>query len=173
VDPAALTAAQKELRRKAHETLAKADDDYGRRLAFNTVVSAVMELSNEIGRFEDDSEAGRAVVREALELAVLVLSPIAPHVCHELWFALGHETPLVEARWPAVDPAALERDAVELVVQVNGKVRARVEVPAGADEETAKARALAEENVRRFTEGKTLRKVIHVPDKLLNLVVGG
>ena len=173
VDPGALTAAQKELRRRAHETLSKADDDYGRRLAFNTVVSAVMELSNEIGRFEDDSEAGRAVVREALEIAVLVLSPIAPHVCHELWFALGHEEPLVDAHWPEVDPAALERDAVELVVQVNGKVRARVEVPAGADEETAKDRALAEENVRRFVDGKTLHKVILVPDKLLNLVVGG
>ncbi len=171
LDPAALDAGQRELRRKAHETLAKAGDDYGRRLAFNTVVSAVMELANEIGRFEDDSPQGRAVVREALELATLMLAPIAPHVCHELWLALGHEEPVIDAPWPAVDREALERDSVEMVVQVNGKVRARVRVPAGADEDTARDAALAEANVRRFTEGRQLRKTVLVPDKLLNLVV--
>jgi leucyl-tRNA synthetase len=173
LDRAALTADQKALRRKAHETLAKADDDYGRRLAFNTVVSAVMELGNEIGRFEDATPQGRAVRREALEIATLVLSPIAPHICHELWLALGHETALVNARWPEVDAEALVRDSVELVVQVNGKLRARMAMPTGADAEAARAAALADENVRRFTEGKTVRKVIHVPDKLVNIVVGG
>ncbi|MEE4299435.1 MAG: leucine--tRNA ligase [Pseudomonadales bacterium] len=161
------------LRRKAHETLAKADDDYGRRQAFNTVVSAVMELSNEIGRCDDDTDAGRAVRHEALTLATIVLSPIAPHVCHELWTLLGHEGALIDARWPAVDESALARDSVQVVVQVNGKVRGRVEVPAGADQDAVQAAALAEVNVQRFVEGKTVRKVVHVPDKLLNIVVGG
>ena len=168
-----LDADLKALRRRAHETLAKADDDYGRRQSFNTVVSAVMELSNEIGRCQDDSEQGRAVRHEALTLATVVLSPIAPHLCHELWALLGHDGALVEARWPAVDEAALARDSVQIVVQVNGKVRGRVEVPAGADEDAVREAALAEANVQRFVEGKTVRKLIHVPDKLFNIVVGG
>jgi leucyl-tRNA synthetase len=173
LDPAALDDAHKALRRKAHETLAKADDDFGRRLAFNTVVSAVMELVNEIGRLDDDSDAGRAVRHEALSIATVVLSPIAPHVTHECWGALGHETPVIDAGWPAVDDAALARESVEIVVQVNGKLRARVEVPAGADQETVHAAAVAEDNVARFVDGRTVRKVVHVPDKLLNIVVGG
>ena len=173
LDAATLGEELKALRRKAHETVAKADDDYGRRQAFNTVVSAVMELSNEIGRCDDATEAGRAVRHEALTLAVLVLSPIAPHLCHELWNRLGHEGALVDARWPEVDETALARDSVELVVQVNGKLRSRIEVPSGADEDSVRAAAEAEPNVQRFLEGRTVRKVIHVPDKLLNIVVGG
>jgi leucyl-tRNA synthetase len=168
-----LGAELKALRRRAHETLAKADDDYGRRQSFNTVVSAVMELSNEIGRCQDDSEQGRAARHEALTLATVVLSPIAPHLCHELWTLLGHDGALVDARWPAVDEAALARDSVQVVVQVNGKVRGRVEVAAGADENAVREAAMAEANVQRFVEGKTVRKLIHVPDKLLNIVVGG
>jgi len=171
LDPAALDSGQRELRRKVHATLMKARDDYARRQAFNTVVSGVMELVNELVRFEDGSEQGRAVVREALEVAVRVLAPIAPHICHELWAAFGHAEAVIDTPWPAADPAALERDAVELVVQVNGKVRGRVEVPAGADEDTARDAALALDNVRRFTDGKRLRKAVLVPDKLLNLVV--
>lgn len=173
LEPGALDEGLKSLRRKAHETVAKADDDFGRRQAFNTVVSAVMELSNEIGRCADNSPSGRAVRHEALTLATLVLSPIAPHLCHALWNLLGHEGALVDARWPEVDASALARDSVQMVVQVNGKVRSRVEAPAGADEDTVKAIALAEANVQRFIEGKTVRKVIHVPDRLLNIVVGG
>ena len=173
LDADGLGADLKALRRRAHETLAKADDDYGRRQSFNTVVSAVMELSNEIGRCQDDSAQGRAVRHEALTLATIVLSPIAPHLCHELWNLLGHEGALVDARWPAVDEAALARDSVQVVVQVNGKVRGRVEVAAGAAEDAVREAALAEANVARFVEGKTVRKVIHVPDKLLNIVVGG
>jgi leucyl-tRNA synthetase len=172
-DASALDDDQRALRRKAHETLSKADADFGRRLAFNTVVSGVMELTNEIGRLDDDSPAGRAVRAEALRIATLVLSPIAPHICHEMWLALGSETPVIDAGWIAVDESALARDSVELVVQVNGKVRARIEVPAGADQDTAHQAALEQENVVRFTQGKTVRKLIHVPDKLLNIVVGG
>lgn len=170
--PNGLNGDQKAIRRRAHEVLQRADDDYGRRLNFNTVVSGAMELSNELGRFEDGSAAGRAVRQEALEILVVILSPIAPHICHTLWQTLGHTEPVVAARWPDVDAGALAREAVELVVQVNGKVRGKIQVAAGADEETVRSAALADENVQRFTADKTLRKLIHVPDKLVNLVVG-
>ncbi|HSG88660.1 MAG TPA: leucine--tRNA ligase [Pseudomonadales bacterium] len=173
LDLGALNDDQKALRRKAHETLAKADDDLGRRLAFNTVVSGVMELTNEVARLGDDSAQGRAVRFEALSIAVLVLSPIAPHICHELWLQMGHATPVIDAGWMAVDEAALRRDSVELVVQVNGKVRARLTIAAGADQDAALAAAQEDENVVRHMDGKTVRKVIHVQDKLLNIVVGG
>ncbi len=172
LDPAALSDAGRDVRRKAHETLQRADDDYGRRLTFNTVVSAVHELSNSVGRAEAQSDADRAAVHEALRIAVLVISPIAPHVAQRLWEQLGESGLLVEARWPDVDASALVQDTVELVVQVNGKVRGRVTLAADADEETARAAALGNENVMRFVEGKTVRKVIPVPGKLINIVVG-
>ena len=171
LEPDALDADQRALRRRVHETLARADDDYGRRLNFNTVVSGAMELANDIGRFEDTTKQARAVRQEALTILCRVLSPIAPHLCHEAWLALGHDTPVIDAGWPELDPSALARDTVELVVQVNGKVRARLELSAGADRETAVAAALADENVQRFIDGKALAKAIHVPDKLINLVV--
>jgi leucyl-tRNA synthetase len=129
LDPGSLGDGARALRRKTHETLQRADDDYGRRLTFNTVVSAVHELVNAVSRFEAAGDADRAVVREALATAVLVLSPIAPHVCQVLWSALGGEGLLVNARWPEADPAALVQDEVELVVQVNGKVRGKVPSP--------------------------------------------
>ena len=172
LDAAVLDADQRTLRRRVHETITRADDDYGRRVNFNTVVSGCMELANEIGRFEDTSPQARAVRQEALEALVRILSPIAPHVCHALWQALGQSVPLIDARWPEVDPDALARDTVELVVQVNGKVRARLDLAAGSDQDAAVAAALADINVDRFTAGKQVRKVIHVPDKLVNLVVG-
>ena len=172
LDPDALSPAGRDLRRKAHETLQRADDDYGRRLTFNTVVSSVHELVNAVARAEPQNAADRAAVREALKIAVLVFSPIAPHVCQQLWSDLGEPTLLVESRWPDVDESALVQDEVELVVQVNGKVRGRVALPADADEQTARTAALANENVVRFVEGKTVRKVIAVPGKLINIVVG-
>lgn len=171
LDKSRLDESQRALRRRTFETLLRADDDYGRRVNFNTVVSGVMELSNDIARFEDSSSEGRAVRQEALETAIVVLSPIAPHICHELWLALGHADPVIDARWPEVDPDALTRDTVELVVQVNGKVRARLTLAAGLDQEAAVASAMADENVARFVADKPLRKAIHVPDKLINLVV--
>jgi leucyl-tRNA synthetase len=172
LDTNALNDQARELRRKAHETLGKADDDYGRRLQFNTVVSAVHELVNAISRTDISSDQDRAVVHEALKIALLVLSPIAPHVTQALWQALGEETPLVETRWPQVDESALVQERLELVVQVNGKLRGHIEVDADVDQETAQAAALANENVLRFVEDKTIRKVILVPGKLLNIVVG-
>ncbi len=172
LDPGVLDDAQKEIRRLTHETLAKAEDDYGRRLAFNTVVSSVMSMMNAVNRFEDDSPQGRAVVQEALRVAVLVMSPITPHLSQELWQRLTGEQ-LEDARWPEVDTAALKKTIVEIVIQVNGKVRGKFEVPPGVDQAYLEKLAADSENVQRYLEGKTLRKVIHVPDKLLNLVVSG
>jgi leucyl-tRNA synthetase len=171
IDPVALDAGQRELRRKTHETIAKVSDDIGRRYTFNTAIAAVMELMNVISRFEDRSPQGRAVLREALESVVLLLSPVVPHICQELWTMLGREGFVIDARWPQADPAALVRDTVEVVVQVNGKLRARVEVPAGAERDVVEATARADDNVQRFLDGVTVRKVIVVPDKLINFVV--
>jgi len=169
----ALNDDQKALRRKTHETIKKASDDIGRRTTFNTAIAAVMELSNAVAKFDDTSELGLAVSREALEACVLLLAPITPHLCHTLWQQLGHEQPAIEAQWPKVDEAALTRDSIELVVQVNGKLRARLEAPASADKATIEQLAMENENVQRHLEGKTVRKVIVVPGKLVNIVVSG
>ena len=130
-----------------------------------------MELMNSVGRYDDGSPQGRAVVQEALEIAVLVLSPIVPHATHALWRALGHAGAPVDERWPEVDPRALERAEVEVVVQVNGKLRGRVTVAADADEAAVREAALAEPNVVRFMEGKPVRKFVYVRGKLANVVV--
>jgi leucyl-tRNA synthetase len=172
LDPAHLGVEARDVRRKAHETLLRADDDYGRRLQFNTVVSAVHELVNALTRMDVESDQDRAVVREALKITLAVLSPIAPHVTQALWQAMGETTLLVETGWPAVDESALMQDTFELVVQVNGKVRGHVELAADADESAARTAALANDNVARFVADKTVRKVILVPGKLLNIVVG-
>jgi leucyl-tRNA synthetase len=171
-DTAALDDRQKAFRLKLHETIAKVSDDVGRRYTFNTAVAANMELLNEVGRFNDASGNGRALVQEALDAVVLMLSPIVPHICDELWQALGHSDPVVDCAWPAVDAAALVRDSVELVVQVNGKVRGKVSVAAGSDDAVIREAALNEPNVRKHIEGHTLRKAIVVPGRLVNLVVG-
>jgi leucyl-tRNA synthetase len=173
LDTDALNDDQKALRRKTHETIKKASDDIGRRTTFNTAIAAVMELSNAIGKFDDSSELGLAVSREALEACVLLLSPITPHLCHSLWEALGYTGPAIEATWPTVDESALTRDSIELVVQVNGKLRARLDVPASADKASIETLAMEHENVQRHLEGKTVRKVIVVPGKLVNIVVSG
>ncbi len=131
----------------------------------------MMELLNAVGRFSDDSTQGRAVRQEALEVSVLVLSPIVPHVCHALWMELGHETAVVNERWPKVDESALVQDTVEIVVQVNGKLRSRITIPVGADEAAVREAALADEQVRKFVAGKPVGKVIVVPGKLVNIVV--
>ena len=171
LDRSALSDAQKDLRRKTHETIAKISDDIGRRYTFNTAVAASMELLNAVNRFEDDSDNGRAVVREALEAVVLMLSPMTPHICHALWKALGHKTPLIDQRWPEFDESALELDMIELVIQVNGKLRGRVSVPADADKESIEKLAIADDNVQRFVDGKEIRKVIVVPGRIVNIVV--
>ncbi|MCB8890316.1 leucine--tRNA ligase [Vreelandella malpeensis] len=173
LDTAALDDEQKTLRRKTHETIKKASDDIGRRTTFNTAIAAVMELSNAVAKFDDASTQGLAVSREALEACVLILAPITPHIAHALWQQLGHSEPAIEATWPAVDETALTRESLELVVQVNGKLRARLEVPAQADKASIEQLAMENDNVQRHLEGKTVRKVIVVPGKLVNIVVSG
>nr|WP_297460288.1 leucine--tRNA ligase [uncultured Halomonas sp.] len=174
LDMSALNADQKALRRKTHETIGKASDDIGRRTTFNTAIAAVMELTNAITRFQNSGDAtspqSLAVVREALEACVLLLAPITPHACHALWAELGHDRPAIDAPWPQADEAAMVKDSVELVVQVNGKLRARIETAADTAREAIEAQALANENVQRHIDGKTLRKVIVVPGKLVNIV---
>ncbi len=172
LDVTSLDREQKALRAKVHETLSKAGDDIGRRMTFNTAIAAVMELLNAVSRFEDASDQGRAVVQEALDTAVLLLAPITPHVCDQMWQALGHDGAVIDAAWPKVDETALVSDTVTLVVQVNGKLRGRIEVDAAADKDAILSQAKTDENVLRHLDGKTLRKEIYVPGKLVNLVVG-
>jgi len=168
-----LPPALRELRRITHQTLQKVTDDMGRRRTFNTAIAAVMELANALGKLNDSVERARQVRHEALEIIVRVLSPIVPHITHELWFALGHEDAVVNAPWPPVDTDALKQDNLEIVVQVNGKLRGRVSVPAQAGEERVREIALADETVARYVGGKPVRKIIVVPGKLVNIVVAG
>jgi leucyl-tRNA synthetase len=170
-DASALTPAQRDIRHAVHSTLAKVTDDIGRRRVFNTAIAAVMELMNALAKFDDASEQGRAVRHEALELIVQMLSPIVPHAAHALWRALGHDDLLMNRAWPKPDPAALAQDSIEIVVQVNGKLRGRVSVPTNAAEAQVREAALADANVQKWVEGKTVRKVIVVPGKLVNVVV--
>ncbi|MBT2119083.1 leucine--tRNA ligase [Dyella sp. LX-66] len=173
VDPAALDAGQKALRRQLHETIQKVGDDVGRRHAFNTAIAALMELLNALGKFDDQSEQGRAVRHEALEAMVLLLNPVVPHVSHALWQVLGHPAEVLEDQpWPKADEAALVRDSLTLAVQVNGKLRGTIEVAAGASKEAAEQLALAHPNVIAFMEGQSVRKVIVVPGKIVNIVAG-
>jgi leucyl-tRNA synthetase len=173
VDPAQLDPGQKTLRRQLHETIQKVGDDYGRRHSFNTAIAALMELLNHVGRFTDMSDQGRAVRHEVLETMVLLLNPVTPHVSHALWQTLGHPLTLLEdVPFPRVDPSALVRDAVTLAVQVNGKLRGTIVVPANVDKAEAERLALAEPHVAKFLAGQTVRKVIVVPGKIVNIVAG-
>ncbi len=173
LDPGALNAEQKALRRKLHETIDKVADDYARRYTFNTAIAAVMELVNAIMKaaVEDSSPQGRAVAHEAWEAIVLMLNPIVPHLCHDLRQALGHPQTLIEnLPFPKADPAALVRDSVVLAVQVNGKLRGQVEVAVDAARESIEAQALAQPLVAKFLEALSVRKVIVVPGKIVNIV---
>ena len=171
LDVTTLSADQKALRRDVHKTIAKVSDDIGRRQTFNTAIAAVMELMNKLTRAPLDSEQDRAVMAEALSAVVRMLYPITPHICFELWKALGNESNIDHAEWVKADEAAMVEDEKLIVVQVNGKVRGKVTVAADADEETVKTVAFADENVKKFTDNTQIVKVIYVPGKLLNVVV--
>ncbi|WP_028305029.1 leucine--tRNA ligase [Oceanospirillum maris] len=170
LNPATLNDKQKELRRKTHETIAKISDDMERRLTFNTAIAAVMELSNAITKVNDDSDEMLAVQHEAIEACVVMLSPIVPHIAHTLWQLLGHDSVVIDAQWPTVDQDALVRDSIQIIVQVNGKMRSKIEVAADAPKDTVETIAKADEKVAKFLEGVTIRKVIVVPGKLVNIV---
>ncbi|MBV1873308.1 MAG: class I tRNA ligase family protein, partial [Gammaproteobacteria bacterium] len=163
---------QQALHRKTHETIKKVTDDYARRLTFNTAIAAVMELSNQLGKHPVNEAQDRALVQEALEACILLISPIVPHICHTLWQTLTTDSiPLEAASWPKYDEAAFVQSTQKLAVQVNGKLRSNIEVEVDADKDSIQTAALANENVQRFTEGKTIRKVIVVPGRLINIVV--
>jgi leucyl-tRNA synthetase len=153
--------------RKAHETIRRVTDDLDRRMQFHTPISAVMELVNDLA--EDTAAQG---ARFAAETAVSLLQPWAPHITSELWEMLGHTDRLLEQQWPEADPALLVHDTFELVVQVNGRVRDRMEVPAGLAEADLVERAKASEKVQAHLDGKEIRQTVVVPGKLVNLVVG-
>jgi len=171
LDVTALSVDQKALRRDVHKTIAKVSDDIGRRQTFNTAIAAVMELMNKLTRAPLESEQDRAVMAEALSAVVRMLYPITPHICFELWKALGNESNIDNAEWVKADEVAMVEDEKLIVVQVNGKVRGKVTVAADADEETVKTVAFADENVKKFTDNTQIVKVIYVPSKLLNVVV--
>ncbi len=172
LNPDTLNDTQKDLRRKTHNTIAKVSDDYGRRQTFNTAVAAIMELLNDINKLADRTTAEtRAVEREALESAILLLAPIVPHVCHSLWCELGNGENIINASWPQVDESALIKTSIELVVQINGKVRAKMEVAANTDNETIMAMAKNNPNVQKFLEGKDIKMCKVIPGKLVTFAV--
>jgi leucyl-tRNA synthetase len=167
-----LTEQAQELRRQVHLTIKKVTDDIERRLQMNTAIAAVMELMNAVSRFSPQREADRAVVQEALETACLLLSPVVPHITSALWQALGQTEQIIDADWPTADETAMVQDEIQYIVQVNGKLRDRILVAANADQATIEQLAQAGESVQRHIEGKTVRKVIVVPKRLVNIVVG-
>jgi leucyl-tRNA synthetase len=171
LDKSSLTEEQQTVRRQIHQTIQKVSHDMGVRTIFNTAIAANMELVNTLAKFTDDSDNGKAIRQEALEAIVLMLAPIVPHICHQLWLDLGHQQAVVSVSWPQVDSSALEQDSIELVIQVNGKLRSKISVSANASSDEVQAMALSDEHVLRFIEGKPIRKVIVVPKKLINLVV--
>ncbi|WP_022949279.1 leucine--tRNA ligase [Methylohalobius crimeensis] len=172
LEPDALSEAQKDLRRQIHQTIVKVSEVIGKRYTFNTAIAANMELLNALAKFENTGAQGMAIKREGLEAIVRMLAPIVPHICHELWQLMGHSEMIIDAPWPAVDESALVQNEIELVVQVNGKLRGKIQVPADADKQTVEQAALNEPHVQRFIEGKTVKKVIVVPGRLVNVVVG-
>jgi len=167
-----LSSPLKDLRRQTHQTLAKVTDDIGRRQIFNTAIAAVMELLNAVNKLEDSSDQARAVRHEALMSSVLMLSPMMPHICHRLWQELGQEGAIIDASWPTVDETALVQDSIEMVVQVNGKLRDKLSVPANAAKDEIEQLAKSSDKVEKHIAGKQVRKVIVVPGKLINIVVG-
>ncbi len=166
-----LSDAQQKTRLKIHVTINKVNDDIGRRYTFNTAIAATMELINILSHAKDESENGRAIMREGLETVILLLSPIVPHITEVLWREFGHTKPIIDAAWPEVDESALVQKELQLVVQVNGKLRAKIMVPSDADQKQIEESAISDENVQKFIAEKQIRKVIVVPGRLVNIVV--
>lgn len=173
LDVQALNADEKKLRFKLHQTIASVEDDFGRRHTFNTAIAKIRELLNMLDKMLPDleqSEPGRALIRDVLEHVLLMLSPVVPHISHALWKAMGHDAAIVDMPWPEVDETALVADSVQYVIQVNGKLRDKIEVDVDADKDSVEKLALDTAGVKRHIEGKTIRKVIVVPGKLVNIV---
>lgn len=165
-----LTDAQRELRRKIHLTIDKVNDDIGRRYTFNTAIAAVMEMMNALSKANIEDDNDHAIMREGVETATLLLSPIVPHITDAIWIALGHEEELINATWPKSDPEALEQSEIKMVIQVNGKLSSNITVDKNANKDQIEALALEDEKIKRKIEGKTVRKIIVIPGRLVNIV---
>ncbi|GAB6076345.1 leucine--tRNA ligase [Desulfurobacterium crinifex] len=161
----------KGLRRKVHQTLKKVTDELQERFKFNTAIAAIMELFNEISKFKAETDGDKNVLKEAIEKLIVMLSPFTPHVAEEMWEITGHTTLLAEEKWPEVDESALKVEEIEIPVQVNGKVRGKITIPADANEETVREFALSNEKIKKYTEGKNIVKFIYVKGRLVNIVV--
>ncbi|WP_105200666.1 leucine--tRNA ligase [Pseudoalteromonas sp. T1lg10] len=170
LDVASLSKEQKELRRELHKAIAKITDDLERRQTFNTAIAAVMELSNKLIKAPLADEGDKAVANEALEAMLIMLAPITPHLSHQLWQDLGKEGDVLDATWPVADESAMVESEKLVVVQINGKVRAKLTLAADASQEAVEQAAFADANVQKFTEGLTVRKVIYIKGKVLNVV---
>lgn len=171
LDTASLTNEQRELRRKIHLTIDKVNDDIGRRYTFNTAIAAVMEMMNALSKSKLADDNDHAIMREGIETATLLLAPIVPHITDALWIALGHDEDLINATWPTSDPTALEQSEIEMVVQVNGKLRGKISVAKDTDKKEIETLAVEDETIKRKIEGKTVRKIIVIPGRLVNIVV--
>jgi leucyl-tRNA synthetase len=171
MDPGTFNTEQKDARRKIHETIEKVNDDIGRRYTFNTAIAAVMEMINVLTRLNDEDNQNGLILKEGLETTLLLLSPIVPHITQALWSEMGRPGLIMDASWPEVDNQAMVKDEIEIIVQVNGKLRGKIMVASSAEEDAIKTQALANENVVRFVEGKEIRKTIVVSGKLVNIVV--
>jgi leucyl-tRNA synthetase len=158
--------------RKAHQTIKKVTTDIEREFHFNTAIAALMELVNEITSFEHQSDEDRAVFRFAIETVLLLLSPFSPHIAEELWEAIGNKPSIFEQKWPEWDEEAAKEEEIELVIQVNGKLRSKLMIPLGLSDDEIKGRALEEQRIKEIVGGKTIKKVIAVKGKLVNIVIG-
>ena len=170
IDKDKLTDVQQDMRRKTFTTLQKVSDDMTRRFTFNTAIAANMELLNDLSKFHEDSTQAKAIRQEALEYIVLMLSPIMPHVCQELWALLGKEGAVMDQPWPELDDSALVQSKIQMMIQINGKLRGKINIAVDADEDVVKALAMENENVQSFLENVTVRKVIVVKGRLINIV---
>ena len=166
-----LSQQQQDMRRKTHETIQKVSDDIERRTTFNTAIAAIMELSNTTAKFTDMSDQGRAVRAESLSTAVLLMSPFTPHLCHTLWQAFTGTNAILKTPWPEVDEGALVKSNIDMMIQVNGKLRSKITIDANMDRDTIQQLALADEKVQGFITDMAVRKIIVVPNKLVNIVV--
>ena len=171
IDDLNLNEEQRSIRQKTHLALKKVGDDFGRRHSFNTAIATMMELNNLVSRYADTSKQGMAVKQEAIEIMVKCLSPVMPHVCHHLWFLLGGKNAVVDSQWPEVDESALIQERVQIIAQVNGKLRAKIMAPLDSDNQAVQEIALSDEKIVKFTMDKQIIKVIVVPNKLINIVI--
>jgi len=159
------------LRRKTHQTIAKVSDDIGRRYTFNTAIAAVMELVNDINVFQMEDEIDQKVAKEAITSVLLLLAPIVPHICNRLWLDLGFDQPIIDEVWPKHNPDLMMTDTLEIIVQVNGKLRSKITVDSSIGDPELEQLALMDEKIKKYTDDQTIKKIIIVPKKLVNIVI--